>query len=183
MNFDEVEKELKKLKNELNDLEQRVESVLKASSSSSSNGAATLANNNDTKSVVSSTTTTTESEQPESDENQQQETLNNNNKSLENETQGASSSSTSSGTSELDELFKERVNEFLRKASDECREQEENFSKCKSKFQKVTCAFCVKPRTGDSEVTPEYFFSLWVTFGQHFKDAWKRETQKLVKQR
>lgn len=98
----------------------------------------------------------------------------------------ASNSSTANqqqAPNELDELFKARVNEFLKNAREECREQEETFGKCKAAFKNVITAYCVKPRPGESEVTSEYFFSLWVEFSHHFKDAWKRETQKLAKQR
>jgi formin 2 len=133
VNFDEIEKELKRINNELNDIEQRVENVLKAS--------------------------TTMVDGVESKTNEM------------------------TVSSQLNEQFKTRVSEFLKNARDECKEQEENFDKCKVRFEKVTCVYCVKPRPGESQVTPEYFFSLWVTFCQHFKDAWKRETQKLNKQR
>ena len=86
-------------------------------------------------------------------------------------------------SAELTELFKARVADFLRAARDECREQEENFARCRGKFARLGAAYQVKPRAADAELTPEYFFSLWVTFCLHFKDAWKRETQKLNKQR
>ena len=75
------------------------------------------------------------------------------------------------------------MNAFLSKARDECKEQEESFAKCKAKFQSVVKIFCLKPKASDSEVMPEYFFSLWSTFCLDFKNAWKRETQKLSKQR
>lgn len=135
VSFDELEKELKRVNNELKDVETRVENVLKANEASDAA---------DTSSVGT-----------QLDE----------------------------ATYQLNEQFRERVNEFLKNARDECKEQEENFTKCKFKFQKCTKAFCVKPKTSESEVTPQYFFSLWAEFGQHFKDAWKRETQKLSKQR
>lgn len=148
-----MEKELKRLSNELDDIEHRVENVLKASSTSTSS--VTGSSSADTKQDGAGVETA----------------------------EGGQSEGQSNAPSEMDEVFKNRVNEFLKNARDECREQEENFNKCKSKFQKVKCVFCVKPRPGESEVTPDYFFSLWVTFGHHFKDAWKRETQKLIKQR
>lgn len=149
-----MEKELKRLNNELNDIEQRVENVLKASQQLS-----------------------------KSTQESQSSTAGNESSNDENCAAQQSSTSSSSASSELDEIFKSRVNEFLKNARDHCKEQEENFSKCKSKFQKLSVTFCMKPRPGESEVTPEYFFSLWLTFGFHFKDAWKRETQKLAKQR
>ena len=84
---------------------------------------------------------------------------------------------------DLNETFKKRVNEFLDKAKEECKEQEENFTKCKNKFKKLIVNFCLKPKPGDLEVTSEYFFNLWALFGHDFKDAWKRECQKLIKQK
>lgn len=49
------------------------------------------------------------------------------------------------------------------------------------RFQETVIFFCVKPRSGDKEVTPEYFFSQWSIFCQDFKDQWKREQQRLTK--
>lgn len=49
------------------------------------------------------------------------------------------------------------------------------------RFMETAIFFCVKPRSGDKEVTPEYFFSQWSTFCQDFKDQWKREQQRLLK--
>jgi ElaB/YqjD/DUF883 family membrane-anchored ribosome-binding protein len=80
--FDELEKELKRVKNELQDIERRVENVLKQS--------------------------------------QQDESLN--------------------------EPFKSKINEFLKNAIDECKEQEENYTKCKLKFSKITGSYCMKPK-------------------------------------
>lgn len=81
------------------------------------------------------------------------------------------------------EQFNSRVNQFLSNAICECKEQEENFTKCKSKFKKLVDSFILKPKPPDPEVTPEYFFSLWTAFSSDFKNAWKRETQKLAKLR
>ncbi|XP_046551860.1 formin-like [Haliotis rubra] len=43
--------------------------------------------------------------------------------------------------------------------------------------------FCVKPKGGDSSVSPDYLFSYWLGFCKEFKDFWKREQQRIVKQR
>lgn len=79
------------------------------------------------------------------------------------------------------EQFESRVNQFLSNAITECKEQEENFTKCKLKFKKLVDLFILKPKPPDITVTPEYFFSLWSSFSNDFKNAWKRETQKLMK--
>jgi formin 2 len=118
INFDELEKEIRKVKSEIGEVEKRIENILKCT-----------------------------------------------------------------GSDGGESLFKVRVNEFLTKARDECKEQEESFHKCKGKFQSVVKVFCVKPKAGDTEVTPEYFFSLWSAFCLDFKNSWKRETQKIAKKR
>lgn len=81
------------------------------------------------------------------------------------------------------EQFESRVNQFLSNAIIECKDQEENFAKCKLKFKKLVDLFILKPKPPDLTVTPEYFFSLWSSFSNDFKNAWKRETQKLIKMR
>ncbi|XP_053384577.1 formin-like [Mercenaria mercenaria] len=79
--------------------------------------------------------------------------------------------------------FKDIMTEFFEKGKHEFVEQEENLADGKRLFQETVIFFCVKPKSGDKEVTPEYFFSLWCTFCQDFKDNWKREEQKIIKQR
>ena len=51
------------------------------------------------------------------------------------------------------------------------------------RFNETVEFFYVKPKPGENEVTPEYFFSLWHTFCQDFKDHWKREQQRIIKLR
>lgn len=114
--FDELEKELKRVRNELKDIEQRVENVIK-----------------------------------------QDESLN--------------------------EPFKTKIYEFLKNAINECTEQDESYTKCKLKFTKITNCYCVKPKGADSEVTLNYFFTMWASFILDFKEAWKKESQKVSKQR
>lgn len=79
--------------------------------------------------------------------------------------------------------FKDIMTEFFEKGRQEFIEQEENLADGKRLFQETVIYFCVKPKSGDKEVTPEYFFSCWCTFCQDFKDTWKREEQKIIKQR
>lgn len=136
VNFDELDKELRRVTNELKDIEERIEVVLKASGVASGG----------------SDETDTGSSSPSPLESQ-------------------------------NELFKTRVNEFLRRAREEAKEQEEAFDKCKTKFKKLITIYCIKPKPSENEVGPEYFFSLWGSFCLDFKDAWKREKQKLTKLR
>lgn len=51
------------------------------------------------------------------------------------------------------------------------------------RFHQMVSFFCVKPKDGEEDVKPEYFFSLWLSFCQNFKDYWKREQQRIVKLR
>jgi hypothetical protein len=82
---------------------------------------------------------------------------------------------------ELNEAFRKKMQEFLGRSNEELKEQEESLLRCKLGFKKVTEVFGVKPKGGESEVTTEYFFSLWATFSQDFKHAWKREGQVFTK--
>jgi hypothetical protein len=122
VSFDELEKELRRVRNELKDIEQRLASVLV---------------------------------QTESD----------------------------ASKSPLLEPFQSKINMFLNEANEECDEQDESLVKCRDRFRKLVDIYCIKPKSTDTEVTPEYFFSIWSTFCVDFKDAWKRESQKLNKQR
>lgn len=114
--FDELEKELKRVRNELKDIERRVENVVKNDES-------------------------------------------------------------------LNEPFKTKINEFLKNAISECSEQDESYAKCKVKFTKLTASYCIKPKGAETEVTLNYFFTIWASFILDFREAWKREGQKLEKLR
>jgi hypothetical protein len=81
------------------------------------------------------------------------------------------------------EPFKSRIEEFLRTANDELRDEQTHFEECLKIFKTTVTKFCVRPKTGENDVEPNYFFSLWFTFCTALKDAWKRELQKLSKQR
>ena len=131
VNFEEIDKELKRIRSELVDMEERVEQVLKTQPENA---------------MTTTTTTTSEND-----------------------------SSTS--------VFKRRIEAFMSKANSDCAEQEELYVRCTGKFERMVAAYCLRPRTCDTRVTPEYFFGLWLTFCSDFKDAWKRESIKLAKQR
>lgn len=84
-------------------------------------------------------------------------------------------------TEELNEPFKIKMEKFIKITHEDLAEQEDNFKKCKANFKKCSAAFQVKPKSGETEVTPDYFFSLWAVFCQDFKAAWKREGQIFTK--
>jgi hypothetical protein len=140
VSFEELEKELRRVSNELKNIEERVDTVLKLSS------------------PLQSPTT----ENPPSQLNVEE---------------------VEDSLLSLNEQFKTRVLEFLKEARENTKEQEEMLDKCRTKFKKLVTIYCTKPRPSDNEVTPEYFFTLWAGFCSDFKDAWKREKQKLTKLR
>ncbi|KAJ8309312.1 hypothetical protein KUTeg_014186 [Tegillarca granosa] len=79
--------------------------------------------------------------------------------------------------------FKDIMTEFFTRGRQEYKEQEENLVEGKKRFEELVIYFCVKPKQGDKTVTPEYFFSLWSAFCGDFKDLWKKEQQRVIKQR
>ena len=81
------------------------------------------------------------------------------------------------------EPFKKNIEKFLKEANDELKEQQVHLSDCQKAFKTTVNFFSLKPKPGETEVTPEYFFLLWLRLCQEFKDLWKRELQKLSKQR
>ncbi|XP_078674685.1 uncharacterized protein LOC144912825 [Branchiostoma floridae x Branchiostoma belcheri] len=79
--------------------------------------------------------------------------------------------------------FKDNMEIFIKKAQKEHKEQEDNLDSCQKRFQQVVIFFGVRPRPGDTEVTPPYFFSLWTAFCRDFKDIWKKEQNKHAKKK
>lgn len=81
------------------------------------------------------------------------------------------------------EPFRSNMNKFMKSAVDELKEQQLHLVDCQKVFQATVNFFFIKPKPGDNEVTAEYFFYLWLKFCQDFKDLWKRELQRLAKQK
>jgi hypothetical protein len=81
------------------------------------------------------------------------------------------------------EPFKSRIEQFVKIANDELKDEQGHFEECLKTFRQTVLKFCVRPKTGENDVEPDYFFSLWFKFCTDLKDAWKRELQKLSKQR
>ncbi|XP_061163770.1 uncharacterized protein LOC133172931 [Saccostrea echinata] len=79
--------------------------------------------------------------------------------------------------------FKDIMLTFFNKGQEEFKEQEENLKEAKSVFASLYMFYTVKPKSGEKEVTPEYFFSLWSSFCHDFKDLWKKEQQYVAKLR
>ncbi|KAK3581849.1 hypothetical protein CHS0354_009737 [Potamilus streckersoni] len=79
--------------------------------------------------------------------------------------------------------FKEIMSTFFIKGKQKMKEQEENLKSASKIFHETVIFFCVKPKPGFNVVTAEHFFSLWASFCKDFKDIWKREQQRIIKQR
>uniref|UniRef100_A0A3P8UPB7 FH2 domain-containing protein n=1 Tax=Cynoglossus semilaevis TaxID=244447 RepID=A0A3P8UPB7_CYNSE len=50
-------------------------------------------------------------------------------------------------------------------------------------FLELSVFFSVKPKSGEKEVSPNTFFSLWHEFTSDFKEQWKKENKVILKER
>ncbi|KAK7504877.1 hypothetical protein BaRGS_00003905 [Batillaria attramentaria] len=89
----------------------------------------------------------------------------------------------SAATDDNKEPFNSIMQAFFEKGRQDLADQEDSLKDASSRFHHTEQFFVVKPKQGDKEVTPEYFFSLWHAFCQDFKDHWKREQQRIVRLR
>nr|KAG5712398.1 hypothetical protein BaRGS_023977 [Batillaria attramentaria] len=87
----------------------------------------------------------------------------------------------SAATDDNKEPFNSIMQAFFEKGRQDLADQEDSLKDASSRFHHTEQFFVVKPKQGDKEVTPEYFFSLWHAFCQDFKDHWKREQQRIVR--
>ncbi|ESO02023.1 hypothetical protein HELRODRAFT_65173, partial [Helobdella robusta] len=81
------------------------------------------------------------------------------------------------------EPFQSKMNKFIIYARQSLQEQENNLKDSVKKFNNCVTFFMVKPKPAESSVSPKDFFSLWFSFCQDFKDIWKKEIQKILKER
>lgn len=51
------------------------------------------------------------------------------------------------------------------------------------RFLDLTVYFSVKAKSGEKEVSPNAFFSVWHEFSTDFKDRWKKESRVLLQER
>uniref|UniRef100_A0A4W4FAW4 FH2 domain-containing protein n=1 Tax=Electrophorus electricus TaxID=8005 RepID=A0A4W4FAW4_ELEEL len=51
------------------------------------------------------------------------------------------------------------------------------------RFLELTVFFSVKPKSGEKEVSPHTFFSVWHEFSTDFKDLWKKENKLILQER
>ena len=78
------------------------------------------------------------------------------------------------------EPFKTTMVDFVGKATKELKEQTENLTESRDKFNDIVGAFCFSIGKGKT-VEPTDFFGVWLPFVSEFKDNWKREQQKAIK--
>ncbi|XP_069588533.1 formin-1 isoform X3 [Ranitomeya imitator] len=79
--------------------------------------------------------------------------------------------------------FKDRMTEFIQKAKDEHKAEENNLSKAHSSFEETVGFFGAKPKPGEKEISPNSFFVVWYEFCCDFKAVWKRESKVLSTER
>ncbi|XP_072265188.1 formin-2 isoform X2 [Pyxicephalus adspersus] len=79
--------------------------------------------------------------------------------------------------------FKDNIDEFLSKANIDHENTEKFLSEVHSRFLETTAFFCVKPKLGEKEVSPNTFFSIWHEFSTDFKDSWKKENKLILQER
>ena len=73
----------------------------------------------------------------------------------------------------LFEPFKTKIIDFAKISKKKLKEQEDNCIIGKLKFVKLVASYRMKPKENESEITLNYFFSIWATFINDFKIAWE----------
>ncbi|XP_056152778.1 formin-2 [Lampris incognitus] len=79
--------------------------------------------------------------------------------------------------------FKDKMEEFLTQAKSELETQEVQLSTTHTTFLELTVFFSVKAKSGEKEVSPHTFFSIWHEFSSDFKDLWKKENKNILQDR
>lgn len=81
-------------------------------------------------------------------------------------------------------IFKKKVNSFLTRANSELASEKEDLLEAKNKFKAVMKFYQFIPKGSSLETAEPYdFFNLWLGFCRDFKDIWKREQQRIRKER
>lgn len=87
-------------------------------------------------------------------------------------------------TLETTEPFKTNMTKFVNKAEVDLNEQKNSLLDAQKRFHQCTSYFAVKPKPGEGPfLNPKDFFGLWSVFCQEFKDLWKREQQRIMKEK
>ncbi|XP_012522925.1 formin-2 isoform X2 [Monomorium pharaonis] len=81
-------------------------------------------------------------------------------------------------------IFKKKVDSFVKKATAELTSEKEDLLEAKNKFKAVMKFYQFVPKGSTLETAEPYdFFNLWLSFCRDFKDIWKREQQRIRKER
>jgi len=73
----------------------------------------------------------------------------------------------------LFEPFKSKIIDFVKNSKIKLKEQEDNCITFKLRFFNLVASYAMKPKENESEITLNYFFSIWATFINDFKTAWE----------
>ncbi|XP_075452870.1 formin-2 [Ascaphus truei] len=79
--------------------------------------------------------------------------------------------------------FKANMEEFIGKAKIDHEDAEKLLTEVHLRFLETSSFFCVKPKMGEKEVSPNSFFSIWHEFSTDFKDFWKKENKVILQER
>nr|XP_055031921.1 formin-2 [Misgurnus anguillicaudatus]XP_055031922.1 formin-2 [Misgurnus anguillicaudatus] len=89
----------------------------------------------------------------------------------------------SSTTDEHLQPFKDKMESFVSEAKTELETEEMKLSDTHKVFLELCSFFSVKAKSGEKEVSPNTFFSIWHEFSTDFKDAWKKENKVILQER
>ncbi|XP_063240371.1 protein cappuccino isoform X2 [Bacillus rossius redtenbacheri] len=81
--------------------------------------------------------------------------------------------------------FKEKMEAFLKRANDQLTGEFAHLQECKQKFITTMEFYQYQPKGGikPDELDPKEFFALWSQFCTDFKDIWKKEQQRIIKEK
>ncbi|XP_064421054.1 formin-like [Latimeria chalumnae] len=79
--------------------------------------------------------------------------------------------------------FKDKMESFIESAKEEHKTEETYLEDTEKSFEETVGYFGVKPKAGEKEITPSFFFMLWYEFCSDFKTIWKRESKNISKER
>ncbi|XP_070158730.1 formin-2 isoform X5 [Polyergus mexicanus] len=81
-------------------------------------------------------------------------------------------------------VFKEKIDSFMARASIELANEKEELLEAKNRFKAVMRFYQFIPKGATLETAEPYdFFNLWLGFCRDFKDIWKKEQQRIRKER
>ncbi|XP_039284792.1 formin-2 isoform X2 [Nilaparvata lugens] len=81
--------------------------------------------------------------------------------------------------------FKDKMEKFVATAKKQLSDEFENLQECKRKFRATLKFYQFQPKGNmkEEDVAPKDFFIFWAPFCSDFKDFWKKEQQRLVKEK